>query len=196
MPTPDRLHPIKLFRQHAAHQKMRPSERTQREPIFRPRLHGLVQPLRPANDEAGATPGFIPACQQRGQAFRIGHGAAKVQGNGHCGGRDGAQDGSAFAAADFGFTAARFGDFDQFGRRAQTRCVMRVKCCFRPGLYTPDGDDPIRARRRNSPSSTGFPDPTCVPGDRALAHRAGTGGSLDHPHQSAPSRPRPEWHRA
>ena len=118
MTTPDRLYPVKLFSQHAAHQKMRPGERAQRETIIRPRLHSGIKPLCPANDAAGAAPGFIPPCQQRGQAFRIGHGAAKVQGNGHCAGRDGAQECGAFAAADFGFTAARFGDFDQFGRRA------------------------------------------------------------------------------
>ena len=143
MPCADRLHPVKLLGQHTAHQKMRPGERAQREAILRPRLHGGIQPLSAADYETYRTPGLIPACQQRGQAFRIGRGAAKVQGNGHRAGRDGAQDCGAFAAADFGFTAARFGYFDQFGRRAQPRRVMRVKGCFRTGLYTPDGDDPI-----------------------------------------------------
>jgi len=118
MPRSDRLHPVKLFRQHAPHQEMRPGERAEREAIFRPRLHGLIKPLSPANHKACAAPGFIQAGEQRGQAFRIGHGAAKIQGDRHCTRGDGGEDGSAFSPADFGIAAARFGDFDKLRRRA------------------------------------------------------------------------------
>lgn len=118
MPRSDRLHPIKLFRQHPAHQKMRPGERAEREPIFRPRLHRLIQPFRTADHEARCPPGLIPTRQQRGQAFGIRRGAAKIQGNGDRAGRDGAKDGRTLSPPDFSGAAARFGDFNQFRRRA------------------------------------------------------------------------------
>ena len=118
MPRSDRLHPIELFRQHPAHQKMRPGKRAEREAIFRPRLHGLIKPFRAADHETRRAPGLIPAGQQRGQAFRIGHGAAKVQGYRHGASREGGEDRGTFAPADFGIAAARFGDFDKLRRRA------------------------------------------------------------------------------
>ena len=196
MPCPDRLHPVKLFRQHPAHQKMRPGERAEREPIFRARLYGLIKPFRAADHEARGATSLIPACQQRGQAFCIGHGAAKIQGDRHRAGRDGGEDRGTFSAADFGFVAARFGDFDKLWRRAQPRRVMGVKRCLRPRLDPPDSDDPNRAQRRPAPSARGFPGPTCVPADKVLVHRGGTNGSPDRRHQSAPNPVRPGWHRA
>ena len=175
---------------------MRPGERAEREAIFRPRLHGRIKPLRAADHEACRAPRFIPARQQRGQAFGIGHGAAKVQGHRHRTRGDGGEDSCTFAPADFGFAATRFGDFDQIRRRAQPRRVMGVKRCLRPRLDAPDGDDPNRARRLPAPSARGFPGPTCVPGDRVPAHPGGTNGSRGRPHQSAPNPVRPGWHRA
>ena len=127
MPRADRLHAVKLFRQHPAHQKMRPGKWAEREPIFGPRLHSGIKPFRPPNHVAGSAPGFIPAGQQRGQAFRIGHRAPEIERDGRSTGRDGGQDGGTFPAANFSRAAARFGDFKQFRRRAQPRRVMGVK---------------------------------------------------------------------
>ena len=196
MPRPDRLHPVKLFRQHAPHQKMRPGERAERKPIFRPRLHRGIKPLSAPDHETHRAPGLIPARQQRGEGFGIGRGATKVQSHWHRSIRDGGKDRRPLSSADFGGAAARFGDFDQFGRRAQPRRVMGVKRGLWPRLDAPDGDDPNRARRRPAPSARGFRGPTCVPADKALAHPGGTDGSPDRPHQSAPNPVRPGRHRA
>jgi hypothetical protein len=102
VPRPDRLRAEQLFGQHPAHQEMRPGHGPERDALVGARQHGGVEALRPADQEAGGAPGLLPAPQQASEAQAVGVFAAEVERNRERIGRDGREQGRAFAAADLG----------------------------------------------------------------------------------------------